>query len=105
MQGEHLSYDREVTQANHSAFLGQVVFNADEEAHLPNLQVGRTLDFALSNSTPARGARPASSGDSSVSSASEVDASEKESLLKIFGLLHTHDTKVGDAYVQGVSGG
>lgn len=33
-----------------------------------------------------------------------IEATTKE-LLNTFGLSHTYDTKVGDAYVRGVSGG
>lgn len=90
---------------NQSYHAGQIVFNADDESHFPNLQVGRTLDFALANSTPARKSRVSGQGEDDVPAAREVDESAKASLLDIFGLAHTKDTKVGDQYVRGVSGG
>ena len=36
--------------------------------------------------------------------AEEYQTKHKRELLKVFGLEHTHDTKVGDQYVRGVSG-
>ena len=96
--------------------LGQIAYNADDESHFPNLQVGRTLDFALANTTPARTGRLTSDHEynhsqgqsnekGAVPSAKEADSKAKEDLLRIFGLSHTADTKVGDALVRGVSGG
>lgn len=82
---------------------GQVVYNADDEVHFANIKVDRTLDFALANNTPARQGRTQEDGE--VPSAKTVDQRNKEELLKIFGLSHTSSTKVGDAYVRGVSGG
>ncbi|KAK4049723.1 hypothetical protein OIV83_003998 [Microbotryomycetes sp. JL201] len=82
-----------------------VQFVSEVDIHDPNLFVGRTMDFALANKTPARAARPLNDDEATVPSADEYDEATKASLLKIFGLEHTINTRVGDEYVRGVSGG
>lgn len=82
-----------------------MVYNADDEVHFANIKVDRTLKFALANNTPARRARPLKEGEPEAPPAAVVDEEGKTELLNIFGLSHTNDTKVGDAYVRGVSGG
>jgi hypothetical protein len=54
--------------------------------------------------TPSPAARiPGEEGGEAIS-ADEYRNKTKGELLKMFGLEHTHDTKVGDQYVRGVSG-
>lgn len=76
---------------------GQVIFNSEDDLHDANLAVGRTLDFALRNNTPAPGALPLKDDEATVPTLKEYDEKAKEDLLRILGLTHTHDTKVGDA--------
>jgi ATP-binding cassette subfamily G (WHITE) protein 2 (SNQ2) len=80
-----------------------VCFNSEEDVHDPNLTVGRTMDFATRNETVAPSARPS---DVSSGALSDVEYREKtkSDLLQAFGISHTHNTKVGDQYVRGVSG-
>ncbi|WRT63331.1 uncharacterized protein IL334_000236 [Kwoniella shivajii] len=86
-------------------YRADVIFNSEEDIHDPNLLVGRTLDFALRMNTPSAVARlPEEEGGEPMQPQNYQDKTKKE-LLKIFGLEHTHDTKVGDQYVRGVSGG
>lgn len=80
-----------------------MVFNTDDELHYPTIIVESTLKFALANTTPARSARPAQGND--ILSASDTDKSAVDSLLDVFGVSQTRHTKVGDAYVRGLSGG
>ncbi|KAK4056102.1 hypothetical protein OIO90_002833 [Microbotryomycetes sp. JL221] len=82
-----------------------VQFVSEVDIHDPNLYVGRTMDFALANKTPARSSRPLKDDEATVPSAEEYDKEMKATLLKIFGLEHTVNTRVGDEYVRGVSGG
>jgi ABC-type multidrug transport system ATPase subunit len=82
-----------------------VIFNPEEDIFDPNLTVGRTLDFALRMNTPAPGARlPKEEGGEPMTDV-EYRAKMKKDLMDVLGLSHTHDTKVGDQYVRGVSGG
>ena len=76
------------------------------DLHDPNLLVGRTLDFALRMNTPSPTARPLrEQGGKDPLTAIEYQDKNKSELLKVLGLEHTHDTKVGDQYVRGISGG
>ena len=68
-----------------------------DDAHLPHLTVGQTLDFAAAARTPAVGGR--------VGSREETITRKRDVLLSLFGLKHTFNTKVGDDLVRGVSGG
>ncbi|KAK4688966.1 hypothetical protein P7C73_g1137, partial [Tremellales sp. Uapishka_1] len=68
----------------HKFYTGDIVFNNEEDVHLPILTVGQTLD----------------TGHSKVYNADMVDR-----LLNAFGMPHVKDTFVGDNNVRGVSGG
>lgn len=84
-------------------YRSDVIFNSEEDVHDPNLLVGWTLDFAMRMNTPAPEARLTNeNGD--VMTPAEYQNKTKQELMKVFGLEHTHDTKVGDQYVRGVSG-
>lgn len=79
-------------------YRGQVVMNTEEEIHFPTLTVGQTMDFATRMKVPAH--RP-----SDLQSPAEYQHSVKEFLLRSMGIEHTNDTKVGNEFVRGVSGG
>ena len=72
-------------------YRGEVVYNGEDDLHLPTLTVEQTLEFSLLNKTKKR-----LRGDMELI----VTA-----LLKMFAMSHTRHTIVGDAYVRGVSGG
>jgi ATP-binding cassette subfamily G (WHITE) protein 2 (SNQ2) len=72
-------------------YRGEVSYNPEDDIHLPNLSVWQTLQFALLNKT-----RKHSKEDLPIL----VNA-----LMKIFGISHTKDTRVGNAFVPGISGG
>ncbi|KAF2713557.1 ABC transporter [Pleomassaria siparia CBS 279.74] len=79
-------------------YRGSIVMNTEEELFYPTLTVGRTMDFATRLNVPSTLPRDA---------ASRADYQEKfkSFLLESMGISHTMDTKVGDAFVRGVSGG
>lgn len=81
-----------------------VCFNSEDDVHDPNLTVGRTMDFATRNELVAPAARQ-SGPDGAAVDDTTYRAEVKDQLLSTFGVSHTHDTKVGDQYVRGVSGG
>ncbi|OWZ67668.1 hypothetical protein AYX14_01471 [Cryptococcus neoformans] len=88
-----------------SPYKSEVIFNSEEDLHDPNLLVGHTMDFALQMCTPSRDSRlPEEPAGIGMSRKKYQDRTKWE-LLKTLGLTHTHDTKVGDQYVRGVSGG
>jgi len=72
-------------------YRGEVVYNAEDDEHLPTLTVGQTLKFSLLNKT-----RKNMRHEVGVI----IDA-----LLRMFAIKHTENTLVGNAYVRGVSGG
>ncbi|EKG22387.1 ABC transporter-like protein [Macrophomina phaseolina MS6] len=80
-----------------SRFRGKVVYNADGDCHFPHLTVAQTLDFALSTSTPRQRAAGLSRG--------QYIVKMRNILAATVGLTHTLNTKVGNDYIRGVSGG
>ncbi|PLB53830.1 pleiotropic drug resistance protein, ABC superfamily [Aspergillus steynii IBT 23096] len=79
-------------------YRGQIVMNTEEELFFPTLTVGQTMDFATRLKIPFK--RPAG-----VESAEAYRQETKDFLLESMGISHTNDTKVGNEYVRGVSGG
>ncbi|CBF82934.1 hypothetical protein AN3329.2 [Aspergillus nidulans FGSC A4] len=78
-------------------YRGQIVMNTEEELFFPTLTVQQTIDFATrmkvphhlhSNSTKAR-----------------FQQFNRDFLLRSMGIEHTRDTKVGNEFVRGISGG
>lgn len=78
-------------------FKGDVVYNQENEKHFPHLLVGQTLEFAAACRTPSNRVAGAAREDFSKHMAAVV--------MNIFGLSHTRNTKVGNDFVRGVSGG
>ena len=72
-------------------YRGEVVYNPEEDLHLPSLTVWQTLKFSLLNKTKKR-------------EKSEINII-LEALLKMFAISHTKQTLVGNEFVRGVSGG
>jgi ATP-binding cassette subfamily G (WHITE) protein 2 (SNQ2) len=79
-------------------YRGEIVMNSEEELFFPTLTVGQTMDFATKMKIPAK--RPEDGSD-----AVQYQQTFRDFLLRSMGIAHTVDTKVGDAYVRGVSGG
>ncbi|OAX82652.1 hypothetical protein ACJ72_02998 [Emergomyces africanus] len=78
-------------------FRGEAIYSAEDEKHFPHLTVGQTLEFAAACRTPAARVM----GLTRNSFARHIT----KVVMAIFGLSHTVNTKVGDDYVRGVSGG
>jgi ABC-type multidrug transport system ATPase subunit len=79
-------------------YRGQIVMNTEEELFYPRLTVGQTMDFATKLKVPAHLPAEAKSVDDYV-------AETKQFLLESMKIAHTVDTKVGNEFVRGVSGG
>lgn len=67
------------------------------DKHFPHLTVGQTLEFAASVRTPSRRIQGMSR--------SEFAQYIARVVMAVFGLSHTYNTKVGNDFVRGVSGG
>ncbi|KAK1140842.1 hypothetical protein N8T08_009839 [Aspergillus melleus] len=79
-------------------YRGQIVMNTEEELFYPRLTVGQTMDFASKLKVPFH-------LPEGVKSVDEYTAETKQFLLESMGIAHTADTKVGNEFVRGVSGG
>ncbi|KAL2821166.1 ABC-2 type transporter-domain-containing protein [Aspergillus granulosus] len=86
-----------MTPEEATKYKGQIVMNSEEEIFFPTLTVGQTMDFATRLKVPFRrpeGASPANwAGDF------------KRFLMESMKIAHTEETKVGNEFVRGVSGG
>ncbi len=78
-------------------FKGEVVYNQEVDKHFPHLTVGETLEFAAAARTPHSRVKDISR-DTFIKHMTKV-------VMTIFGLSHTRNTKVGNEYIRGVSGG
>lgn len=81
----------------HSRFRGEVIYQAETEIHFPQLSAGDTLLFAAHARTPAN--RPDGV------TRDQYAAHKRDVVMAMLGLSHTMNTKVGNEYIRGVSGG
>ena len=94
---EYASVTGEVTYGGISAheqdkhYRGEVNYNAEDDQHLPTLNVWQTLKFSLLNKTKKR-------------AKGEIDIIVN-ALMRMFGITHTAKTLVGNEMVRGISGG
>ncbi|GAA5882789.1 hypothetical protein JCM16303_002456 [Sporobolomyces ruberrimus] len=78
-------------------YRGEVAYNQEDDVHHATLTVAQTLMFALRLKTPGN----LLPGHSRKTFQKEV----LDVLVNMLGIPHTKNTKVGSAYVRGVSGG
>ncbi|KAG9240469.1 putative ABC transporter CDR4 [Calycina marina] len=79
-------------------FKGELVYNAEVDRHFPHLTVGETLEFAARVRTPQKRIIEDMDRETWAKHFTQV-------IMSIFGLSHTYNTKVGDDFIRGVSGG
>ncbi|EXJ78566.1 hypothetical protein A1O1_08967 [Capronia coronata CBS 617.96] len=103
LQGLQLSKDSSITYSGikqdvfSKEFKGEAIYNQENEKHFPHLTVGETLNFAAACRAPSNRV---------LDVPRKVWAEHMASvMMNIFGLSHTRNTKVGDDFVRGVSGG
>lgn len=78
-------------------FKGEVIYNQEVDKHFPHLTVGQTLEHAAALRTPQ--SRPLNcTREQMIKHVTQV-------VMAIYGLSHTYNTKVGNDFVRGVSGG
>jgi ABC-type multidrug transport system ATPase subunit len=81
----------------HKNFRGEVIYQAETDIHFPHLTVGDTLLFAALARTPQERVADISR---------QAYATHlRDAVMAMFGITNTVDTKVGDDFVRGVSGG
>ncbi|CAM1502480.1 Fc.00g044640.m01.CDS01 [Cosmosporella sp. VM-42] len=78
-------------------FKGEAIYNQEVDRHFPHLTVGQTLEFAASVRTPSH----------RIHNMTRMEFCQYVSqvVMAVFGLSHTYNTKVGDDFIRGVSGG
>ncbi|KAM5346289.1 hypothetical protein ACJ41O_009294 [Fusarium nematophilum] len=78
-------------------FKGEAIYNQEVDRHFPHLTVSQTLEFAASVRTPSN----------RIHGMSRLDFCQYISrvVMAAFGLSHAKDTKVGNDFIRGVSGG
>ncbi|RSL79968.1 hypothetical protein CEP51_006953 [Fusarium floridanum] len=80
------------------AYRGQIIMNTEEEIFFPTLTVEATIDFAARMKVPFH-------LPPGIKTHEEYAQFNKDFLLRSVGISHTAHTKVGDAFIRGVSGG
>ncbi|KAL7902435.1 ABC-2 type transporter domain-containing protein [Trichoderma sp. TUCIM 5745] len=79
-------------------YRGQIIMNTEEEIFFPTLTVEETIDFAARMKVPYH-------LPPGIKTHEEYAQSYKDFLLRSVGISHAAHTKVGDAFIRGVSGG
>lgn len=92
-----VSYDGLTPKEIANNYRGEVVYSAETDNHFPHLTVGQTLTFAATLRTPEN-RPPGITRDQYADHMTRV-------YMATYGLSHTYNTKVGNDYIRGVSGG
>ncbi|CAG7560608.1 unnamed protein product [Fusarium equiseti] len=79
-------------------YRGQIIMNTEEEIFFPTLSVEATIGFATRLKVPFH-------LPSGIKTRKEYAQLYKDFLLRSVGISHAAHTKVGDAFIRGVSGG
>lgn len=81
----------------HTQHRGEAIYTAEVDVHFPQLSVGDTLDFAAH----ARAPRNVPAGIDKETFVGHL----RDVAMAMYGITHTANTRVGNEYVRGVSGG
>ncbi|RFU27150.1 hypothetical protein B7463_g9178, partial [Scytalidium lignicola] len=96
-KGSHVNYQGISWHDMHKHFRGEAIYTAEQDVHFPQLTVGDTLYFAARARAPKF--IPGSVG------IKEYAIHVRDVIMATFGIRHTINTKVGNEYIRGVSGG
>lgn len=92
-----MNYQGISAEMMHKNFRGEAIYTAEQDIHFPQLTVQETLSFAAE----ARAPRKPLNGISRKEWATYL----ADVLMATFGISHTRNTRVGNEFVRGVSGG
>ncbi|KAK0638318.1 ZEB2-regulated ABC transporter 1 [Lasiodiplodia hormozganensis] len=81
----------------HHQYRGEAIYTAENDIHFPMLTVGETLSFAARARAPSK----LPGGISS----SVYTQNIRDATMAMYGILHTVNTRVGNDFIRGVSGG
>ncbi|KAF2166767.1 hypothetical protein M409DRAFT_66350 [Zasmidium cellare ATCC 36951] len=93
----YLNYQGIPAKHMHKYFRGEAIYTAEVDVHFPMLSVGDTLTFAAR----ARAPRQIPGGVSK----NEFSEHLRNAVMATFGISHTVNTRVGNDFIRGVSGG
>ncbi|CAK7567984.1 MAG: hypothetical protein SEPTF4163_005962 [Sporothrix epigloea] len=82
-------------------FRGETIYNQEVDKHFPELTVGQTLEFAAQVRMPSHKWAHLEKR----MTRREVSSYAAQVVMAVCGLSHTFNTKVGNDFVRGVSGG
>ncbi|CCH45109.1 putative membrane protein [Wickerhamomyces ciferrii] len=92
-----IHYDQIPQDEMMKKYKSDVIYNGELDTHFPHLTVDQTLRFAIACKTPHTRVNNATR--------EQYITANRDLLATIFGLRHTYNTKVGNDFVRGVSGG
>ncbi|GKT50064.1 ZEB2-regulated ABC transporter 1 [Colletotrichum spaethianum] len=93
----YFNYQGMTAQEMHTHHRGEAIYTAEVDVHFPQLSVGDTLTFAAR----ARQPRQLPEGLDKNTFAQHL----RDVVMALFGISHTINTRVGNEYIRGVSGG
>ena len=96
-RASEINYQGIPMEMMHKDFRGECMYQAEVDVHFPQFTVGQTLKFAAEARAP-RNRLPGVSREQYAEHMRDV-------IMAVFGLSHTVNTKVGNDFVRGVSGG
>ncbi|KAF4944492.1 hypothetical protein FGADI_12668 [Fusarium gaditjirri] len=96
-EGSYFNYQGMTAKEMHSHHRGEAIYTAEIDVHFPMLSVGDTLTFAAR----ARQPRQLPQGLNRNDFADHL----RDVVMAMFGISHTVNTRVGNEYIRGVSGG
>ncbi|RYO74958.1 hypothetical protein DL764_010640 [Monosporascus ibericus] len=96
-EGAYFNYNGLSSKEMHTHHRGEAIYTAEVDVHFPMLTVGDTLTFAARARAP-RELPPGVDKDTYANHLRDVT-------MAMFGISHTVNTRVGNEYVRGVSGG
>ncbi|KAG8532824.1 uncharacterized protein KY384_002702 [Bacidia gigantensis] len=96
-EASEINYQGIPKETMHKDFRGECMYQAEIDVHFPQLTVGQTLKFAAEAKAP-RNRLPGVTRDMYAEHMTKV-------IMAVFGISHTFNTKVGNEYIRGVSGG
>ncbi|KAL3956228.1 hypothetical protein ACCO45_009074 [Purpureocillium lilacinum] len=95
--GSYFNYQGIGAKEMHSNHRGEAIYTAEVDVHFPMLTVGDTLTFAARARQPRQLPQGLNKND--------FAAHLRDVVMAMFGISHTVNTRVGNEYVRGVSGG
>ena len=93
----HINYQGISFEQMHKHFRGEAVYTAEQDVHFPQLTVGDTLYFAARARTPRNTPGHIKKED--------YARHMRDVIMATLGIRHTINTRVGNDFVRGVSGG